>query len=223
MSLAASTTYYYEVQAADKGGDSSPMSVEVSATTIPLPNPPAGLTATAASATKITLGWTEPGLPGGLPISSYKVFCSTSPSNLSQAGTAKTTSYSCLNLSPGTTYYCAVEAVDTAGDTSTMSATVSATTKALPNMPTNVTATANSATKVTVNWTETVPANGLPISNYKIYRGASPTCLSQVATRTTASYIDTTVSAGTYYYAIQASDTGGDVSAMSVPAAVTVP
>jgi hypothetical protein len=94
----------------------------------------------------------------------------------------------------------------------------------MPNAPTNVLATANSATKVTVTWTETLPPNGLQISNYNILRGLSPTTLTKVATRTTSPYTDATVVANTtYYYAIQANDSGRDVSPNSVVVSVTTP
>lgn len=85
-------------------------------------------------------------------------------------------------------------------------------------------ATANSATKVTLTWSENVPTNGLPVQKYYIYRGASPTGMVQVASRTASSFIDTGVSgAATYYYAIEAVDTGQDVSPISAAAQVTTP
>jgi fibronectin type 3 domain-containing protein len=224
MSLTPSTTYYYEVQATDSGGNVSPISLPAAATTLPGPNAPANLTATAPASTRITLSWTETIPPNGLPISNYKIFCGKSLSSLTQVATVKNTTFTYSGLTAATTYYCAVQAVDTAGVLSQMSATVSATTPALPSAPTNVAATANSSTKVTVTWTETVPSGGLPIGSYKILRGASPSSLTQVATRTTTTYIDSTVSpATTYYYAVQAVDTGGDVSATSAVVQVTTP
>ena len=73
-----------------------------------------------------------------------------------------------------------------------MSALVSVTTIGLPNAPISVVATANSSSKITVTWTETVLPGELPIASYQIYRGTSPDNLVQVAQRTTASYIDNT-------------------------------
>ena len=85
-------------------------------------------------------------------------------------------------------------------------------------------ATANSSTSVTVTWSENIPPGGLPIKTYKIFRGTSPTGLTQLAIRPTASLIDTTVSPNvTYYYAVGATDTGMDVSPMSATAMVTTP
>jgi len=117
-----------------------------------------------------------------------------------------------------------VVAVDSGNDDSPPSSEVIVTTPPMPNVPTNVTATANSSTKVTVSWTETIPPNGLQISNYNVLRGASPTSLTKIATVKTTTYPDSTVVAGTtYYYAIQATDTEHDVSPTSATAKVTTP
>jgi chitinase len=212
------------VQATDSYGDISPMSGKVSATTLPSPNTPASLAASATSAAKISLTWTDTVPPQGLPIGSYQVYCGLAPGSLTKVATVLNAPYNYSGLTAGTTYYCAVLAADTGGDLSAMSAPVSASTYALPVAPTSVVATANSTTKVTVTWTETVPSNGLPIGSYQIYRGSSPSSLSLVATRATASYTDTTVSPlATYYYAILATDTSNEASPMSANTEVVVP
>jgi len=223
-SLSPSTTYYYEVQANDTGGNTSPMSAAASATTLPPPNTPTNLSAAATSATRISITWTETVPPMGLPIGSYQVFCGLAPGSLSKVATVLSSPYNYSGLTAGTTYYCAVLAADTGGDQSAMSAPVSGITDALPAAPTNVTATANSSTKVTVTWTETIVTGGLPIQSYQIYRGSLPGNMSLVATRATATYTDTTVAPlATYYYAIQATDTSNEASPMSANAEVVVP
>jgi fibronectin type 3 domain-containing protein len=223
-SVSASTTYYYEVQADDTGGNVSPMSAVVSATTLPPPNTPTGLAATASSAVKISLTWTDTVPPKGLAIANYQIYCGLTPSSLTKIATALKAPYTYSGLTAKTTYYCAVLAADTGGDLSATSAPVSAMTDALPVAPTSVVATANSSTKVTVTWTENVPAGGLSIGSYQIYRGASPSTMSMVATRATASYTDTAVSPlATYYYAVTATDTASEVSPMSANAEVVVP
>ena len=200
------------------------MSGIIGATTLPLPNTPTTLAASAVSGSKIGLSWTETLPPQGLPIGGYQIYCGLTPSSLSKVGTSGSLSYIYAGLTASTTYYCAVQATDTSGNVSPMSAAVSAATDGLPNPPTSVAATANSSSKVTVTWTETVLPGGLPIAGYQIFRGTSPSNLTQVATRATATYVDTTVSPlATYYYAIAAQDSGNDVSPMSVSATVTVP
>jgi fibronectin type 3 domain-containing protein len=223
-SLTPSTTYYYEVQAGDSAGNISPMSAEVSATTMPPPNTPTSLSAAATSGTRISLTWTDTVPPGGLPIANYQVYCGLASDSLSKVATTLNDPFTYAGLTAGTKYHCAVVAADTGGDLSAMSAPVSASTDAGPDVPANVVATANSSTKVTVTWTEKVVTDGLPIANYQIYRGTSPSDLSQVAVRATSPYVDTTVSPlTTYFYAIQATDTGNDVSPLSANTEVAVP
>jgi hypothetical protein len=94
----------------------------------------------------------------------------------------------------------------------------------MPAASANVVATANSSTADTVTWSESIPTNGLPIQYYNIFRGTSPTGLTKLTSRSTPPFVDTGASPNTtYYYAIEAVDTGGDVSPMSATAQVTTP
>jgi fibronectin type 3 domain-containing protein len=124
------------------------------------------------------------------------------------------TTYNNMSLSPGKTYYYAVQSVDTANDDSPLSPTVSATTLLLPTIPSNVAAQGTSSSQISVNW---LPSSGsLPIAHYNVLRGTSPNSLSQVATTINPTYTDRSLPAGTtYYYGIQAADTGQDLSPMS--------
>jgi fibronectin type 3 domain-containing protein len=127
-----------------------------------------------------------------------------------------------MKATAGQTYYYAVQAKDTGGDLSPMSAAVAVTTPVMPAAPTALVATATKSTNVTVTWSES--SSGLPITSYKVWRGSSPSNLTNVGTRTTPSYSDTTVTTGnTYYYAVQAVDNGGDFSAQSATVSVTTP
>ncbi|WP_050062120.1 malectin domain-containing carbohydrate-binding protein [Silvibacterium bohemicum] len=136
--LAASTTYYYIVEALDTEGASVPSS-QVSAETAgtacsTAPSAPTGVTAAATSPNSIGLSWTAVTPPSNCTISSYRVYGSTtngfSPSsgNLIASGVAGTT-YSNTGLTASTTYYYVIEAVDAAGP-STASTQVSAITPA---------------------------------------------------------------------------------------------
>jgi fibronectin type 3 domain-containing protein len=127
-------------------------------------------------------------------------------------------------VSANTTYYYAIQAVDSGYEDSPMSATAQITTPPMPAAPANVVATANGPTAVTITWSETIPPNGLPIMFYNVYRGTSPTGLTKLTARTGLQYIDTAVSADTtYYYAIVAVDSGNDNSPMSATAQVSTP
>ncbi|HUO30518.1 MAG TPA: hypothetical protein VMU80_14940 [Bryobacteraceae bacterium] len=226
--VVAGTTYYYAISAIDSGNDASALSSPAKVTTSSPPNAPTNVVATANSATKVTVTWTETIPTGGLPISTYKIYRSTSlPVTTADYVTSRTTqSYTDTTVSAKTTYYYAIAALDSSNTLSPLSSTASVTTPPMPNAPTNVTATAKSATDVTVTWAETIPTGGLSVSTYKIYRSTSlpVTTANYVASRTTMSYTDTTVTGGiTYYYAIAAQDSGGDLSALSSPASVTTP
>jgi len=105
-----------------------------------------------------------------------------------------------------------------------MSATVSATTPALPSPPTNLVATANSKTQVGLTWT--AAQSGMPLARYIVFRGSSPSTLTQLKTVSAAitSVNDSGLSPGTtYYYGIQSKDTGGNISPMSAVVSVSTP
>jgi fibronectin type 3 domain-containing protein len=220
--LAPGTTYYYGIVAVEDGV-SAPMTQEVSATTLPLPSPPVNVVGT-PTATTIALSWQEVLPSGSLPISYYQVYQGTTSGNLANVTQVSAATHTVTSLSPNTTYYFEVQAVDTGHDDSVPSNQIAVTTSPLPATPASVVPTANAANKVTVTWSENVPSNGLPISSYTVFRGTSPTGLTQLASRTTPQFIDTAVSANTtYYYAVEATDSGHDVSLMSAAVPVATP
>ena len=219
-SVTPATTYYYAIEAADAGGDLSPMSVVVSATTPAPPGAPANLVATPESTSRVGLTWST-SVSGGLPIRNYRVYRGATASNLSQVATVLQTSYYDLTVTAGAAYYYAVAASDTDGDLSAMSATVLVTVPFAPQAPSGLEANPVSTTAIGVSWSASV-SGGLPIGSYRVFRGASPSSLSQIAIVAKTSYTDKSVSpAVTYYYAVEAVDTGGDVSAMPAPVAAT--
>jgi len=219
--LAPGTTYYYGIVAVEDG-IAAPMTPVASATTLPLPNPPSIVTV-APAATSITLTWQENPQANGLPISFYEIYQGATPGDMHEVASTTSTTFTATYLAPNTTYYFEIVASDTGHDPSPPCG-LAATTSAIPAAPVNVVAAANSATQVTITWSETVPPNGLPISTYNVYRGTSPTGLALLTVRTAPLYIDTAVSASTtYYYAIAAVDTGKDVSPLSATAKVTTP
>jgi fibronectin type 3 domain-containing protein len=224
-SLTANTTYYFEIVAVDTGHDFSGPSNQLAVTTLPMPAAPVNVVATASSCTKVAVTWSETIPTGGLPISTYKIFRASSPAGLPSATpvVTKASPYNDTTVVANTTYYYAVEATDTGQDTSPMSTPAKVTTPVIPAAPFNVVATPNSAAKITVTWSETVPPNGLPITTagnaYTIYRGPASTSMTKLTSRSASPFIDTGVSPNTtYFYAITATDTGGDTSPQSTPA-----
>jgi fibronectin type 3 domain-containing protein len=179
---------------------------------------------TVNSSTEVTVTWSENIPTNGLPIKYYYIFRGTSPTGLTKLATRTAAPFVDTGDSPNTTYYYAIEAIDTSYDVSPMSATAQVTTPPMPAASANVVATANSSTADTVTWSESIPTNGLPIQYYNIFRGTSPTGLTKLTSRSTPPFVDTGASPNTtYYYAIEAVDTGGDVSPMSATAQVTTP
>lgn len=129
--LAASTTYYYVVEAVDSYGSSGP-SNQASATTSAsgsAPAAPTNLSASPVSSSEIDLSWT-----GSLNATSYDVFRSTTSGFTPGAGNeiasgVATTTYDNTGLGASSTYYYVVEAVNSYG-TSGPSNQASATTLA---------------------------------------------------------------------------------------------
>jgi fibronectin type 3 domain-containing protein len=157
-----------------------------------------------------------------MPIGEYQIFRGTSPSNLIQLGVTNKLSYTDYPLTPGTTYYYALQAEDTGGEVSPMSATVSVTTLAPPAAPTNLVATPVSTKQIGLTWV--AGPSGMPIGEYQIFRGTSPSNLIQLGVTNKPSYTDYPLTPGTtYYYAVQAEDIGGEVSPLSGTAGATTP
>jgi len=221
-SVTAGMEYYYGVVAADTAGDLSPMSAATSVTAPSPPQAPANLTPTAISGTKIGLSW-SPAVSGGFPMKNYKVFMGASADSLSQIATVTTTSYTDTGLTAGNTYYYAVQAADTSGAVSPMSSVVTGSTLISPAAPTGLAVTPESTSKLSLAWLPAV-AGTLPVQNYRVYRGSSPSNLAQVAMVLQTAYTDTSVTSGAlYYYAVAAADTAGNLSPQSSAVAVTVP
>lgn len=218
--LTAGTTYYYGVEAMDTSGNTSPMSPIVAVTTPKPPAAPAGFSAVPVSATKIGLSWSA-AVSGGLPVQYYHVYRGSSAANISEIILVAQTSYTDKNLNPTTTYYYAVQASDTGGDLSPMSAIVRVTTPAAPSAPAGLLATPIATTKIKLTWSAAA-SGGLPIQNYRVSRGTTRNNLSQVAIVLLPMYTDPNGSPATlYYYAVEAADTGGDLSPMSATVSAT--
>jgi chitodextrinase len=221
--LAGNTIYTYQVTAFDLAGNlSAPATVTITTVNNSAPNPPTNVAAVPVSCQEVTVSWTAS--TGSVPVTSYLLFQGTSPNALTQIQQLSTSksSFNIYHLTPATTYYYGMEAKATGNLISSMSNVASVTTDGPPTAPGNVTATAVSDTEVTVTWSPSTGA--LPIENYKIYSGASPSSMSQVATRSTTSYTEYGVSPSTtYYYAVQAMDSCSDLSPMSATVSVTTP
>jgi chitodextrinase len=215
--LAANTTYSYTVSAYDPAGNVSSQSSAVSATTLADTTPPSvptGLAATAVSTSQINLSWTASTDPDS-PVAGYNIY-----RNGTQVGTTAGTSYSDTGLSANATYSYTVSANDPAGNVSSQSSAVSATTLApdttAPSVPTGLAATPVSPTEINLSWTASTDPDS-SVAGYNIYRNGS-----QVGTTAGTSYSDTGLSANTTYsYTVSANDPEGNVSAQSSAVSAT--
>jgi len=128
-------TYYYVVTAVNSAGE-SPNSNEASATpeAPPIPDPPTGLTATPGNE-QVELNWNA-----SSGATSYKVYRGTTSGDYDTVFPGITdTSYTDTGLTNGVTYYYAVTAVNSSGE-SGYSNEASATPQEGPDPPTNLTA-----------------------------------------------------------------------------------
>jgi len=129
--LPQGTTRHYRVYASNTVGESTSASAPARATTLDVPGPPTGLTATPDGRTTINLRWIAPENTGGSVITGYQVQVSADGSTDSWAelvASQTATTYSHTGLSAGDTRYYRVFAINAQGNSSP-SETKSATTE----------------------------------------------------------------------------------------------
>jgi titin len=171
--LAASTAYFYRVVASNGGGDSVPSAVVSATTAPPPPVAPAGVSAVAASPSRIDAAWQDVAGESG-----YRVQRSLNGvSGWAQVGTTAqdVVSFSDTGLAASTTYFYRVVASNSSGD-SAPSVIVSATTFALadtqpPTAPTKFKATVAKG-KVNLTWTGSTDS-GSGVAGYRVYRSST--------------------------------------------------
>jgi titin len=227
-SLLPNTTYYFKVSAFGDDAESV-QSAAASTTTLAVPAAPSNLAATAASATQINLSWTDnSGTSSSNPTAtSFKVYKSTDGVNffwLASTGQG-VTSYSWGAALPSTTYSFYVTAAVSAGESSP-STSVNVTSLPVPAAPSNVTATAASATQVNLSWTDNsgTSSSNPKATSFKLYRSTDQVNWSWFATSSTTSYSWYGGSAATtYYFYVKASVTAGDSTASNTASATTMP
>ena len=189
------------------------------------PDPPTGLTATAASGSEVDLSWTAPG--GGSP-DGYNIYEATSPGGESNtdpvnANLITNTTYPVTGLTSGTTYYFEVTAV-AGGNESGFSNEASAVPGQSVPPPTGLTATAASGSEVDLSWT--APGFGRGLAGFNVYEGTSPGGESNTPVNSApikgTTFPVTGLSGGTtYYFVVTAVDLGGSKSGSSNEASAT--
>ena len=228
-------THTIRADAADKAGNkaSASITVMVKNADTTAPSAPGKVTVSAVNATTVKLTWAESTDSGSNAsgVARYNVV-----RNGAVIAQTTSTSYTDSTASANTKYTYLVQAVDGAGNTSKNSSSKKITTpkssgstpgdKQAPAAPSNLSATATSATQVNLSWSASTDQGGSGLAGYNVYRNGKSSQLNG-SLLTTTTYGDGTVTAGTSYsYQVEAVDGAGNKSAkatVSVKTSGTAP
>lgn len=205
--LTPGTTYWVGVS------DATGESTRTSAATIP--DPPAGLALSAATATTLTASWTA--VTGATSYTATAYDAAAPGGSAVSTCTTATTSCAISGLSNVTTYHVAVNATKS-GATSADSARVTGTTiAAVPTAPTNVTVTGADAA-LSVSWGAPTSNGGASITGYtaQAWTAASGGTVAErctAAASATSCTIAPLTNGTTYYVAVFATNSVGDGTA----------
>ena len=229
------TTRHYRVYSINSIGTGPPSNV-ASATTVATPPGALGrLVAEAVDSSRIDLSWSAPRDDGGNMIAGYQIQFS-ADQGLSwsvlvvNTGSTETT-YSDVDLAPGTTRYYRVLAINSVG-LGTPSNVASATTDAvLPDAPQNLAAVANGTSRIDLAWSAPTFDGGSPVIGYRIDVASSPdggrTMLVANTGSTTTEYSHGNLDPATRQYyrvlAINAEGTGPPSNVAGATTDATVP
>lgn len=207
--LSPATTYYYTVQATNASAASA-RSLQVSALTNPAP--PTGIKATSPSLSEVDLSWNVVSGATGYVVQRS----STSGGPYTTLGSRTSPSFADIGLSPATTYYYVLQAIDASGP-SVSSAQVSVIT--LPGAPSGVAATAVSPSEIDLSWSAVSGATGYVVQRSIGFGGPYTT----VASPTSTSLADTGLAPGTTYdYVVQATDASGSSTSSATESVTTL-
>ncbi|MEM7262598.1 MAG: LamG-like jellyroll fold domain-containing protein, partial [Planctomycetota bacterium] len=219
--LSPDTGYSYELTAFDTSGNESAASGPIVVTTlapdIEAPTVPAGFAAAVLSETRIDLSWT--GSTDNVAVAGYRLL--RGGVEIASLSNVQTT-YADQGLSPDTSYSYELTAFDTSGNESAAAGPVVASTLApdteAPTVPGNVFASAVSATRIDVDWTNST--DNVEVTGYRLLRDGAEIAL---LPGSQTSYVDQgLVPETTYAYEVFAFDAAGNFSGGATGAATTL-
>ena len=211
--LTCGTSYSFTTDAYDAAGNHSAASSAVSISTAACagdttaPAVPTGLHTTSVTLTSVALAWTAS--TDNVAVTGYTTYA-----DGASAGTGAGTTDTVTGLTCGTTYAFTVDAYDAAGNHSTRSAAVNATTSTCPDTtapspPTAIHATAITGTSISLAWTAST--DNVAVTGYTTFRNGTST-----GTGAATSSVVTGLTCGTgYAFTIDAYDAAGNHSAPS--------
>lgn len=187
------------------------------------PVAPSNLLATAASATRIDLAWTD----NASSEEGCGIERSTDGITYTQIATvpANTTGYASTGLTAATAYTYRVRALSTAGNSAysnTASATTLTATSGSPNAPSNLTATVASSSQIDLRWTD----NSTSEEGFGVERSTDGTTFTSIATvaANTTTYTSTGLTVSTAYsYRVRSLSSAGNSGYSNVTSATTAP
>jgi chitodextrinase len=216
---APSTVYQYVVRARDIVGHQSDPSNPASATTPPdtvRPSTPSGFNVVAFSSKQVNLSWKAS--TDNVGVTGYQVY----RNSAQLVSIAAVTNYADTTVSPSTSYSYKVRTFDAAGNLSSFSSTKNVTTPSkdskAPSTPSNLVASAVSATQINLRWKAST--DNRKVIGYEIYREG--TLRSSIGAVT--NFSDTAVlPLMTYHYQVRARDADGNLSGFSNQATASTP
>jgi len=198
--VTSNVTYYIEVSAANRAGESERSStITVTTNQSVKPAAPSGLAAGIITDNSIAISWDSVDGATG-----YKVFAGTTVSGMTLHESPAETGCTITGLAANTTYYIAVSAL-TASNESNQSVHINKITK--PAAPVGLAAGTITSSSITVSWTA---ISGV---SYTVYAGTASGSMTQKGTSTAASFTITGLTNNTaYYIAVSATNASGEGS-----------
>ena len=176
--LGPNTTRYYRVAAINRAGNTGPWSDVAHATTeATVPGAPTGLRAVPGGVRgtdRIVLTWSAPADNGGSPITGYRIERSSNRNagwiiHVASTGSAAIT-YTDPNLSPATTWFYRVSAINSRGTGRASNVAEGTTNAAPPGPPQNVRARSTGPRSILLAWDRPETDGGERITGYAIQR-----------------------------------------------------